>query len=108
LKGQSESDNRVKALSLLGLARRAGLLLIGQDSILRASNSRLFIVRTEDCSQSVLRKIERRLIERGSVCFVINGVSRERLGGSIGANSAQIAALPIESGLAKNLAELLQ
>jgi ribosomal protein L7Ae-like RNA K-turn-binding protein len=95
-------------LSLLGLARRAGLLLIGQDDVLGEPKQRLFIVRTEDCSPSVLRKVERKLAGSGSVCFVIKGVSRERLGRSIGVNSAQIAALPIESGFAKNLSELLQ
>ena len=105
---KGKDDEHARALSLLGLARRAGLLLVGQDEVLGALKSRLFIVTTEDCSPSVLRKVERKLTDRGSVCFVIKGVSRERLGRSIGANSAQIAALPIESGFAKNLSELLQ
>jgi ribosomal protein L7Ae-like RNA K-turn-binding protein len=95
-------------LSLLGLARRAGYLLVGQDQVLRALASGLFILTTEDCSPAVRRKIAPKLTAGGSVCFVIKGVSRERLGRSIGVDSTQIAALPIKSGFTKNLAELLR
>jgi ribosomal protein L7Ae-like RNA K-turn-binding protein len=97
-----------RVLSLLGLARRAGFLVVGQDRVLGAVASGLFIVVSEDCSPAVLRKIGPKLKGGGSVCHVIKGVSRERLGRSVGVNSAQIAAIPINNGFVRNLAELLQ
>jgi ribosomal protein L7Ae-like RNA K-turn-binding protein len=96
-----------RALSLLGMARRAGCLLIGQDRVLGAKGD-LFILTAEDCSPSVLRKVAPRLVKGVSVCLNMRGVTRETLGRSVGVNGAQIAALPIGSGFIKNLAELLQ
>lgn len=96
-----------KVLSLLGMARRARVLLIGQDQVLSALPKGIFMIRTEDCSAAVLRKIEPSL-RRGSACCVLQGVSREELGRSLGIQSAQIAALPMKSGFTKKLAEMLQ
>ncbi|MDR1471485.1 MAG: ribosomal L7Ae/L30e/S12e/Gadd45 family protein [Synergistaceae bacterium] len=97
-----------RTLSMLGIARRAGELMIGQDQVLSAlkRKKRLLIIRTEDCSQSVIRKIAPSL-ESGSVSCVAGGVTREDLGRSLGVRGAQIAALFIESGFAVKLSEML-
>lgn len=97
-----------KALSLLGLARRAKCLLIGQDEVFGATEKDLLILLTEDCANQVLRKVEKRLSWSASACYRLSGVSRERLGCAIGIQQVQIVALAIESGFANNLSELLQ
>jgi ribosomal protein L7Ae-like RNA K-turn-binding protein len=93
-----------RVLALLGMARRANELIIGQDRILRAlSPGRgLFIVAAADCSQNVLRKT-------GRLCDirVVSGLSRESLGTAVGVGNTQIVALPAGSGFVKKLKELL-
>jgi hypothetical protein len=89
------------------MARRSGVLLVGQDQVLRALGGGLFVVVVPDCSPGVLRKLGG--VRKGSlVCRTLGGSSREELGKSLGVRSAQIAALPLESGFAKKLAVLLQ
>ena len=97
-----------KALSTLGMARRAGVVIIGQDRVLSRlqRGARLFIITTDDCAKSVLSKVARH-DESGSVRCTIDGVSREALGEAMGVRSTQIAALPAGSGFAERLAELL-
>jgi ribosomal protein L7Ae-like RNA K-turn-binding protein len=92
---------------LLGIARRSGVLLLGQDQVLRSLGRRLFVVTVPDCSPAVLRKLDARSGEN-LVCCVLSGTSRAELGRSLGVSGAQIAALPLESGFAKKLAVLLQ
>jgi ribosomal protein L7Ae-like RNA K-turn-binding protein len=95
-----------RALSLLGMARRARELLIGQDRVLEAmkNGGGLVAVVTEDCSPQVLRKI----CAGNCGALVIKGVSREEMGAALGVMNAQIAALPAESGFAKRLKDLLK
>jgi ribosomal protein L7Ae-like RNA K-turn-binding protein len=97
-----------KALSLLGVARRSGAVLVGQDQVFRSLDKRMFIITTDDCSRAVTRKIGHAVLSGGSVCVIIESVTREELGKSLGVGSAQIAALPIESGFVEKLAELLK
>ena len=97
-----------KALSLLGMARRAGVALIGQDQVFGALHKRLCIVVASDCSPNVLRKITPALLNEACVCYRLEGVSREELGRPLGVQSAQIVALPTKNGFAGKLAELLQ
>jgi ribosomal protein L7Ae-like RNA K-turn-binding protein len=103
-----DRDGIEKALSLLGVARRAGVLLVGQDQVLRARGREgLFVIISEDCSPNVLRKISV-LDGEKTTCRTLGGVEREELGRHIGASSAQIAAIPINSGFAKKIALLLR
>lgn len=98
-----------KALSLLGMARRAGAVEIGQDRALGAlRRSRQLVVLADDCSPNVLRKVASLSSKRGSICYILEGVTREELGGALGVASAQVAALPFKSGFVNKLAELLQ
>ncbi len=101
-----------RALSLLGMARRAGAALVGQDQVLTALSESgrggLLVLRTEDCSENVLRKLTARVPKSGSTCRTIPGVTRDTLGRALGVGSAQVVALPVRSGFAKKLTELLQ
>jgi ribosomal protein L7Ae-like RNA K-turn-binding protein len=95
-----------RALSLLGLARRAGELFVGQDRVFRElkAGRALFVITSSDCARNVLRKIENYSCERR----VLNDISRIGLGGQLGVGSAQIAALPVGSGFVKKIKELLK
>jgi ribosomal protein L7Ae-like RNA K-turn-binding protein len=95
-----------RALSLLGMARRARELLVGQDRVLGAikDGRSLFIAAAEDCAQNVLRKIHTTKCD----IRVVSGLSREALGAAIGVTNAQIVALPSGSGFVKKLKELLK
>jgi hypothetical protein len=86
------------------MARRSGVLLIGQDQVLAALHKDLFVLTVADCSRNVLRKLG------GAGVFhrTLERVDREELGRSLGLSGVQIAALPLKSGFAKKLAELLQ
>jgi ribosomal protein L7Ae-like RNA K-turn-binding protein len=97
-------ENIGRALALLGMARRANELIIGQDRVLRALSSgrRLFMVAAADCSQNVLRKTGRLHCAR-----IASGLSRESLGMAVGVGKTQIVALPAGSGFVKKLEELL-
>lgn len=92
-----------KLLNALGMARRAGELLIGQDKIFDAlkRKKKLAVFVTEDCSQNVMRTL-RAAEERGAVKITeLKGIGREALGAQLGISAAQAAALPEESGFLK-------
>ena len=98
-----------KLLSLLGMARRAGELAIGQDRVLGGlGRSRFLVIATGDCAQNVLRKLTAHSPKGGSVCYMLEEVTREDLGQALGVASAQIVALPLKSGFVNKLTELLQ
>lgn len=97
----------IKILQMLGMARKAGIVTIGQDNVFASRGPKLFLI-TEDCAESVARKVRNRVARDGSICGTIEKLTREELGKSMGIHSAQIAALPLESGFAKKIAELLQ
>jgi len=98
-------NSETKALSLLGMARRAGALMVGQDRVFAAMrDGGLFIVASADCSQSVLRKA----LSSNCETLVAPNFSRESLGTAVGVMNAQIVALPVGSGFVKKLKELLK
>ncbi|MDR3165264.1 MAG: ribosomal L7Ae/L30e/S12e/Gadd45 family protein [Synergistaceae bacterium] len=98
----NEATRRI--LSLLGLARRARELVIGQDRVFDAlrAGQKLCAITSEDCSQNVLRKA------RSATCgiIVIPGLSGESLGAAVGINSAKIVALPSGSGFTRKIIDL--
>lgn len=92
-------------LGLLGLARRSGKLLIGQDQVITAAKTgtRILVITSEDVSAAVLRSLNP-AEEKGSVLRIaINGVDRTVLGRSVGIASTQIAALPLQHGFARKI-----
>lgn len=93
-----------RILSLLGLARRARELMMGQDRVLGAlkAGQKLCAIASEDCSPNVLRKA--RLAKCDVV--VIPGLSGESLGAAVGIGGAKIVALPYDSGFTRKIADL--
>lgn len=100
-------DISISLMNILGLARRAGILLIGQDQVLAAGKSKgpWIAVVTSDCSATVQRSLQPR-VERGEiVVLVLKNTDRTTLGAYLGVGSTQIAALP-QGGLAKKVLSL--
>ena len=99
------ADNDMeRALALLGMARRARVLIVGQDRVFAAmrGGGGLFIVASGDCSGNVLRKA----LSSNCETLVLEDFSRESLGKAVGVMNAQIVALPGGSGFVKKLKEL--
>lgn len=97
-----------RALQMLGLSRKSGLLEVGQDRALTPGTRGMTFLTTEDCADAVMRKIEHRMSSGGHMHYTIPGVTREELGGAVGVSSAQVLALPSDSGFSKKIAELLE
>ena len=94
-----------RLFSLLGLARRAGKLLMGQDKVLEAAKSgrRLLVITSNDVSAAVLRSL-RPHEECGLVTRIkISDADRTELGRRLGIAGAQIAALSELDGFAKKV-----
>lgn len=99
----SQSKNE-ELMNILGLSRRAGILLIGQDHVFAAGrhNEKLVVIVTSDCSASVLRSLKPK-VERGeAVLLKLDDTDRTVLGSHLGVGSAQVVALP-QGGLAKKV-----
>ncbi|MDR0764981.1 MAG: hypothetical protein LBE65_05250 [Synergistaceae bacterium] len=93
-------------LSLLGLARRARELVIGQDRVFGAlrAGRKLCAVASEDCSPNVLRKARRAMRD----VVVIPGLTGESLGVAVGIGRAKIVALPSGSGFTRKITDLVE
>lgn len=89
----------------LGLARRAGELIIGQDRVLEnlGSSNNYIVFITHDCSCTLKRSVDAKNVP----VHVLTDLSRLELGQLLGLRQAQIAALPSQSGFARKLVTLL-
>lgn len=94
-----------RVLDMLGMARRAGALSVGQDKVLPAlkGGGTFAVFVTEDCSANVVRRIEAAAARGDAVIFLLEGTSRGELGASLGITAAQTAALPMNSGFMKKI-----
>ena len=94
-------------MNILGLARRAGRLLIGQDSVFAAgkSNEKLLVLVTSDCSSTVLRSLKPKLEREEIVVLTLENTDRIELGVHLGVGSTQIVALS-QGGFAKKVLAL--
>lgn len=90
-------------MNVLGLSRRAGILLIGQDQVFAGKNDeKLVVIVTSDCSAAVLRSLKPKVEREEIVLLELENTDRTTLGSYLGVGSAQIAALP-HGGLAKKV-----
>ena len=97
-----------KNLSLLGMARRAGVLIIGQDSV-KSSLSRkekLFIMFPEDAPDRS-QKTYASLTKYADNYAVLEGVTIEQLAHAIGVERVVVVALPLESGFVSKIKDSL-
>ena len=90
--------NIEKTLSLLGMARRAGVLIIGQDSVKSklSHGEKLFILFPEDAPR-VSEKTFLSLTKSANYALLEN-ISIEQLAHAIGVNRTVVVALPEQSG----------
>lgn len=99
-----------EALSLLGLARRAGILVVGQDRMRRALRGRtspFLLVFPGNVSKNV-KCLFSGYEERG-ICktYVLKGLDITDIAAVGGLPPAQVLGLPREHGLARRLESLL-
>lgn len=96
--------------STLGLARRAGVLLLGQDRVREAlkGGKVLLILYADDVSANVQRMFKG--YEERAQCKVyrFKGINRKVLGEALGLPSVQVLGLPQGSGFADKLEVLLK
>jgi len=95
--------------SLLGLSRRAGMVLIGSDSVQsQCGRGPLLLLTAEDCSASVLKFAERLASVGARAHTHIHApLSVDRLSLALGTGRVQVIALPGRSGLADRIKVLL-
>ena len=91
--------------SALGLARKAGELIVGQDRVLECLASRrdCLVLMSNDYSETLKRNVD----AKGVPVHILADLSRLELGQLLGLRQAQIVALPAQSGFARKLVELL-
>ena len=95
-----------KLLNLLGLAKRAGKLAVGQDKVFEACKAGSHLVITAcDVSANVLKSLKN-AFEDGRARRLEIELDRTELGSRLGVQTAQIAALDIEDGFAKKILTL--
>ncbi|HON33457.1 MAG: hypothetical protein WBJ42_01620 [Thermovirgaceae bacterium] len=98
-----------KLHGLFGIARKAGVLRVGQDAV-RAElrkGTRLMVVLTRDHSSNVRSMIEgyRR---RGACRVIVSGsLGREELGRLLSTGQTQIVGLPLGNGLSGKIEKLV-
>lgn len=97
-----------KVLSLLGLARRARLLVIGQDNVKSrmGGENELLLIFPEDTSPKLFASLTKNLAPESFI--MVHGLSVERLSHAIGA-SAKVVALPgpLDGGFAGKVTDIL-
>ncbi|MCL2147412.1 MAG: hypothetical protein FWH52_06355 [Synergistaceae bacterium] len=96
--------NIEKTLSLLGMARRAGVLIIGQDSVKSRLSRRdeLFLMFPEDAPH-ISRKTFTSLTVNTHNYAVLEGIPAEELAHAIGVGNAVVVALPEQSGFVTSI-----
>jgi uncharacterized protein len=80
----------------LGLARRAGLLALGFDNVVRALDAKVpprLVVEASDAAADGRRKLASAMASRGLKVETIDGLGREELSSALGADNAVHAAV---------------
>ncbi|SMG09445.1 hypothetical protein SAMN06275492_101121 [Dethiosulfovibrio salsuginis] len=91
------------ALFSLGLARKSGVLIAGQDRVfacLKGNKLDFVVLMASDRSDAVASTVGRVVSSRDRVIQMVD-IDRYLLGRSIGLNRCQIVALPLKEGLAE-------
>jgi len=95
------SENTERILGMLGIARRAGHLIIGQDDVQQSMRTgRILAVAANDCSENVVRSLHNGVENKGLKVVTLEEIGRDALGMRIGVKSAQVVALPYDDGFA--------
>ncbi len=102
------TENERKILNLLGIARRAGVIFIGQDQVLESCKKykALLVLTSDDCSENVLKSLKN-AETRTSVEKIRLNLDRTQMGQSVGTKSAQIVSIDYENGFAGKILSLM-
>lgn len=87
-------EHNLRALNYLGLARRGGNLVIGEEPVgiaCRSSRARLVIV-AADAAEHTVRRV-RSFTQNGKPPVIRCGFTKEALGNALGCNACAMAAL---------------
>lgn len=97
-----------RLLSLLGLCRRAGRLVIGADPVKEAidTHKALLVICASDISQNTEKKIRVVVEAEGNVEYHIINRTKDELSFSLGKTCAVLAV--IDKGFADKLSELIK
>ena len=98
-------------LNKIGLSRRAGLAIIGQDRIraaIQEGKGPLLFLLASDASPTVIKRVVSSAEHRGDRHIQMETVSRWELGAALGLASAQILGLPLASRFSEMLLEDLR
>lgn len=95
-----------RVASFLSLARKAGVLLLGQDDLRRnlRKGNKILVLLTSDCSANVRRALTG-YISRGMCRQFSLAVTREEMHGMTGFGLIQVFGLPEAHGLARKIEE---
>jgi hypothetical protein len=99
-------QNSLRVASFLSLARRAGVLFLGQDDIRRAlrRGDRILVLLTSDSSANVQRALKG-YVARGMCRQLFLAATREEMHGMTGLGLTQVFGLPETHGLARKIEE---
>lgn len=101
----SQSIFNGRVLSVLGMARKAQGVFIGQDRVrdaLRKKKS-LLIITAEGLSANLEETLSRPIESGQCKRLSLVGITREQLGKSVGIHSTLLAALPLNGGFARSI-----
>ena len=96
-------------LGIFGLARRAKTLQIGQD-IVKSSLARgedLWVLFSNEEQSSFFRSLQGGNYRSGLKITVLSDISAKELSDAIGLKNVKVVALPLRSGFARTISQLL-
>ena len=105
MKGTSKDS----LLSVFGLARRGNVLQIGQD-IVKSSLARgesLLVIFVREPESSFYRSLQKRRLTEKCQVVVLSGITGDELSAAIGSVNVKVVALPLRSGFARSISQLL-
>lgn len=98
-----DENKNLKLRSILGLARKAGVLLIGSERIENSKERKILVLLADDCSEGVKNFLD----SHREFQSIILDISMNELSEIIGSRGGvQILGLPLNSGFAKKILSL--
>jgi ribosomal protein L7Ae-like RNA K-turn-binding protein len=96
-------------LSAFGMARRAGVLQIGQDIVKSnlAGGESLLVFFAENGESSFCRSLRKARFAEKITVVVMPDVSGAELSAAVGSRNVKVVALPLRSGFARSISQLL-
>ncbi|MGI6251957.1 MAG: hypothetical protein ACOYJV_00825 [Aminivibrio sp.] len=102
-------DRKDALLSIFGMARRAGVLKIGQDIVKSnlARGEQLMVCFAEAGESSFFRSLRNGRFSENTDIIVMEDVSGAELSAAVGSGNVKVVALPLRSGFARSVSQLL-